>query len=284
MVGAGYLNFNGGTLEPSTSRTDLNSSFLNSGALTAMVVMDNGGTFNNMGQAVTIGTGFSHGGIAVIDGGMTFTGTGSVTLSASSTYNGGTTVNGGTLQLGNNQALGTGGLSVNVGELDLNGNSISLPSLSGGSGGLISDESTPAAFPPVPTMLTVAQGGTSTFGGTIRDGVNGQPLALTTSGTGTLILSGSNTYSGGTTVDAGTLIVNSSTALPDGTSLTVGAGGDFIFDPSVAGAPVAVSSGAAVTAVPEPGTLALPVAGAAAFAARRRKGLEVRSWGIATNP
>ncbi|MGA2253061.1 MAG: PEP-CTERM sorting domain-containing protein [Thermoguttaceae bacterium] len=60
-------------------------------------------------------------------------------------------------------------------------------------------------------------------------------------------------------------------ALPEGMSLTVGAGGTFIFDPSVAGEPVAVSSGAAVAAVPEPGTLMLAAAGAlVAFAAWRR--------------
>ena len=95
-------------------------------------------------------------------------------------------------------------------------------------------------------------------------------------GLGTLILSGSDTYTGGTTVDAGTLIVASGDALPDGTSLTVGAGGTLIFDPLAprrrAEASLAASP-AAVAAVPEPGTLVLLAAGAllAAFAAWRRK-------------
>ena len=74
---------------------------------------------------------------------------------------------------------------------------------------------------------------------------------------GTLILSGSDSYTGGTTVNAGTLIATSNAALPAGTSLTVGAGGTLIFDPSLAGSPVAGSSGGAVAAVPEPGTLVL---------------------------
>ena len=56
--------------------------------------------------------------------------------------------------------------------------------------------------------------------------------ALSLSGDGQLILSGTDNYTGGTTVSGGTLYVTKSSALPDGSSLTVGAGGVFIFDPS----------------------------------------------------
>jgi autotransporter-associated beta strand protein len=58
---------------------------------------------------------------------------------------------------------------------------------------------------------------------------------LIISGSGIVDLSGTNTYTGGTTVSAGTLLINASSALPDGTSLTVGAGGNFVFDPSATG-------------------------------------------------
>ncbi len=76
-----------------------------------------------------------------------------------------------------------------------------------------------------------------------------------------LILSGSsNSYTGGTYVEAGTLEITSAGAVPGGTSLTVGNGGAFVFDPSLAAAPVANSAAAA--AVPEPGTLVLLAAGA----------------------
>jgi autotransporter-associated beta strand protein len=78
---------------------------------------------------------------------------------------------------------------------------------------------------------------------------------LTKVGEGTLTLSGSNTYTGGTNVTTGTLIVTNAGALPSGTSLTVGAGGTFVFDPTQAGSAV-VSSGV-VTTVPEPATLTL---------------------------
>ena len=58
-------------------------------------------------------------------------------------------------------------------------------------------------------------------------------------GGGALILSGSNTYSGGTRVDSGLLQVTNMESLPEGGSLTVGAGATMVFDPTVVGTPVA---------------------------------------------
>jgi len=87
---------------------------------------------------------------------------------------------------------------------------------------------------------------------------NGNQLSLTMSASNrTLILSGSDSYTGGTTVNAGTLIAASEFALPGGTSLTIGTGGTFVFDPSVAAAPAT----GAIAVVPEPPTLALLGAG-----------------------
>ena len=61
--------------------------------------------------------------------------------------------------------------------------------------------------------------------------------SLVVDGPAELVLSGSNSYTGGTVVDAGTLIVDTSSAIPDGSSLIVGAGGTFIFDSSVTPGP-----------------------------------------------
>ena len=62
--------------------------------------------------------------------------------------------------------------------------------------------------------------------------ISGVGSSLTLGG-GTLVLSGANSYDGGTTVSAGTLILSNSSAIAANTSLTVGAGGTLIFDPSV---------------------------------------------------
>jgi len=68
---------------------------------------------------------------------------------------------------------------------------------------------------------------------------------------GTLILSGTNGYTGGTNAAAGTLVVTTSTAIADGSSLIIGAGGTFVFDPSVhATSTVVVAASPASTTVP----------------------------------
>ena len=62
---------------------------------------------------------------------------------------------------------------------------------------------------------------------------------LTIAGGGKVLLSGEeNTYRGGTVVDSGTLIIASrGPALPDGSRLSVGSGGELVFNASLAAAP-----------------------------------------------
>jgi autotransporter-associated beta strand protein len=103
--------------------------------------------------------------------------------------------------------------------------------------------------------LAINDSGSLTLSGGVSDGGTGESMTL--SGPGTLVLSGSNNYSGGTTVEGGTLEVLGSAAIADGTSLTVGTGGAFAAAPSPA-----ASAGEAVAAVPEPATLLLLAAAA----------------------
>ena len=93
--------------------------------------------------------------------------------------------------------------------------------------------------------------------------------SLTKIGGGALILSGTDLYRGGTKVNSGMLAVTSSSALPDNQSLTVGAGGTLIFDPSYSFSPILgtlappLAMNSPVNPVPEPNTLVLLMVGLA---------------------
>jgi fibronectin-binding autotransporter adhesin len=120
--------------------------------------------------------------------------------------------------------------------------------------------------------ISLTGSGSLAISGDISDDNGQEPLTLGGDGSGRLVLSGTNTYGGGTYITAGTLILESATALADGSSLTVGQGASAIFAP--AGPALAPA-----TAVPEPGTLVLlGMAGiiAAAAGIQRRNGKKAR--------
>jgi fibronectin-binding autotransporter adhesin len=207
---------------------------------------------------------------------LTKVGSGRLTLSGTNTYLDGTSVEGGTLQVGSARAIpygaGAGDIGISSsGVLDLAGYITNVNGLNGT--GIVDNFSAGTA------ALVVGNGdAASTFAGVLQNSnsASGGILALEKVGNGQLILSGSNTYGGGTIVNAGTLVVESPTALPNGSSLTVGQGASSLFAPSISASPAGASStaapGGAVAAVPEPGTLALLAAGvAAALAFRMRK-------------
>ncbi|MGD1017975.1 MAG: autotransporter-associated beta strand repeat-containing protein [Verrucomicrobiia bacterium] len=151
-------------------------------------------------------------------------GTGTETLGGSNSYSGGTTISGGTLKLGNANALGTGGLDMNGGTLNLNLYSISIADLSGSSGTILANNGGTAGT----YTLTVGSDNTSTtYGGMIANNTDGfgEKVALTKTGTGVLTLSGNSSYNGATTIGSGGAInIQSANAL--GTSaVTVNSGG-----------------------------------------------------------
>ena len=132
-------------------------------------------------------------------GNVTMLGPGTLALTASNTYSGGTTVGGGTLQLGNAAALGStsGAATISSGVLDLHGYNVGMGALSGA--GTIDNLSGSGTY-----TLTVGKGNASgTFSGVIQNTTGA--IALSKTGTGTLVLSGSDTYTGGTTISSGTL-------------------------------------------------------------------------------
>ncbi len=121
-------------------------------------------------------------------------GNGTLTLSGAVSYAGVTDVNAGILVIGN-AAFGGSALSLS-GTLDLGGQSLSVGRLGGA--GAVSNS--------VGGSVTVTVGSgnaNSLYWGTIRDGAG--TTALSKTGSGTLTLSGLNTYSGATVINAGTV-------------------------------------------------------------------------------
>lgn len=148
--------------------------------------------------------------------GITKSGAGTLVVSnTSNAYTGATTVSAGTLLLGATNALPTtAALTVASGALfDFNwGNSQTLGSLSGA--GTVNTRG---------ATLTVGDANSTTFSGVLSD--NGAYGALVKQGTGTLTLSGTNTFSGLTTINAGAITVASNSALGGATYGNVVASG-----------------------------------------------------------
>src|SRR5208282_4495256 len=211
-------------------------------------------------------------------------------LSGSDTFSGPVAVNQGAIFLDNPLALSQSNAvtlsnsstdSLSFSRLFLFGNSVTISNLqSAGSkpaqtgianGNPFMNADNPATPVTAAVTLTISQTANTTFAGTIADALNDGydpssglkpgPLSVVMAGPATLVLSGSNTFSGGLTVDAGTLVLSgtntygggtdvevgtldlaSNGALPSGSALSVGAGGTLVFGSMANGSPVGASS------------------------------------------
>ena len=145
-------------------------------------------TLSGAGSAIATDNNNTLSGVLSGNGGLTKTGTGTLTLTGNNTYAGGTAINDGTLK--GNIASGTD-LSIAASAIyDGDNKARSVGGLNGGGKILNTDG------------LTVQSGA---FGGVI-DNSN---TSLTKTGAGTLTLSGTNTYTGMTTVRSGALALGS---------------------------------------------------------------------------
>ena len=222
----------------------------------------------------------------VISGGYSLSkvGAGTLTLIGPNTYSGDTMVRAGTLRLQANHTLPIGtsvaiGNTSTSGTLDLGGYNQQVAGLT--AAGIASAQTIGNSSTSSDSILTYNSSWPSTFGGVIKDSVNGgtRSVALVVSG-GTLTLKGANTYSGGTSITSGTLVVGQDNALPTGTTVTLGAGSNSgllqLGDSSHAGSQTLaglVTSGtgtanAVVGGSPSTSTLALNSAGSITYAGR----------------
>ncbi|EKP1952250.1 autotransporter-associated beta strand repeat-containing protein [Salmonella enterica] len=236
---SGANSYTGGTLISSGTLVATNVDALGSGDVTdnATLELNTGGTFDNA---------ISGSGQVVKSGDKT------LTLSGSNTYTGGTLISDGTLVASNVESLGTGDVTNNA-TLELNTGGDFTNNISGSGQVVKSGDDT----------LTFSGSNTYTGGTTINDGTlvatsvealgsgdvtNDAVLALNTggdfanniggtgsvvkSGDETLTLSGTNSYTGGTTISGGTLVATNVEALGTGdvtnnATLELNTGGDF---------------------------------------------------------
>ena len=273
-LAAGTVNFTTGGLGASGAVTFTGTSALQYGAatttdLSSRLVFSNGviGTIDTGANNVTFATGFGASG----SGALTKAGSGTLTLSGSNSYSGATTVSEGTLIVANNSALGTSAVNVSsLGLLQLSGvtvtgqtlaltgngtNNISLQMIAGANAWTGDLTINPAA-----TTRIAANSGTSlnlagnialsstttdqlVFQGvgsiSVGGAISGASIVTRSStGNGTLSLSGANTYTGKTNINGGTLFASSLN------SVTTDAGlGTTHATSSNLGAPVTVANG-----------------------------------------
>ncbi|ECB7644511.1 autotransporter outer membrane beta-barrel domain-containing protein [Salmonella enterica subsp. enterica serovar Kentucky] len=258
-TGAGTLILNaentytGGTLISDGTLVASNVEALGTGDITdnAVLELNTGGDFDNA---------ISGSGQVVKSGDET------LTLSGSNTYTGGTIISGGTLVATNVEALGTGDVTDNA-TLELNTGG-DFDNAIGGTGSVVKSGDKTLTL----SGANSYTGGTTISGGTLvasnvealgsGDVTDNATLELNTggdfanniggtgsvvkSGDKTLTLSGTNSYTGGTTISGGTLVANNVEALGTGdvtnnATLELNTGGDF--DNAISGSGQVVKSG-----------------------------------------
>jgi fibronectin-binding autotransporter adhesin len=225
--GTATFNFTGAITGNGNSITKIGTSAV---SLTNTIALGAGTIAANAGT-LTLG------GIVSGTGGTITVGGGTITLSANNTFTSGVTLNTGLLNFNNTaptasaSPIGTGVLTINGGTIDQTANAqVTLATNNAQTWdgnftftGTHTFNIGTGAVTLTANRIVTNNGFSFTEGGAIGDGGSG--FSLTKSGNGLMILSGANTYSGGTTVTAGTLQFNSLAAIAgSGANVTVNSG------------------------------------------------------------
>ena len=210
--------------------------------LAANVFNITGNAINHAGEITNQGSATGNTNIGAVIGanvtGLTQnSATSTLVLSGNNAYGGATTISAGTLRLGAANVIPDGidkGSLALAGTLDLNGFSETINGLTGA--GTVDNTAVSA-----PATLTVTT--SSVFNGILQN--SGAALALVKAGNSDFILTGNNTYNGGTTINAGRLFIANSGALTpnggvrvnNGGTLNLNASGSPVFNQSIILAP-----------------------------------------------
>lgn len=173
-------------------------------------------------------------------GGLEKLGEGSLTLNAANTFSGDTLISGGLLVLGNANALQNSNVILNGGAIDYGAfNDVSLGGLTGTSDQTLNEG------------VTFIIGNADAASNSLYEGSLSGGGSLKKEGNSTLILSGSSSYTGGTSIAGGVVRAAHDSALGSG-AVNVAASGTLVIDQSVMLANnVAVASGSVDRAVSE---------------------------------
>ncbi|MES2921082.1 MAG: autotransporter-associated beta strand repeat-containing protein [Verrucomicrobiota bacterium] len=180
------------------------------GTITNTTDIINNGTlvYNRIGS-------FTYNGVISGTGALVKEGIGTQRLGVANTYSGGTTINAGDLQIDNGNAFGTGPLTLAAGSITARGASRTVPNPVTVNGDFTLNTSTAGGnvltlsgntdLTGATRTITVANIGGSAITGVISNG------GLTKAGTGTLTLTGINTYTGPTLISEGRLQIGNGT-------------------------------------------------------------------------
>ncbi len=188
-------------------------------------------------------------------------GVGTQTLSGANSYTGTTTVNGGTLLAGIADGAGIGGTgpgafgtnsAVTVsapGTLDIGGFNVGIGSLAGA--GTVQNSTATAA-----TLTTGGDGTNTNFSGVLQDSTTaGGKLSLFKTGAGNQTLSGTNTYTGLTTIFNGTLTLAGGSAIQDPSVGTPTAGAILIAPNALGAGTLALTSSETIGTLSDAGAV-----------------------------
>ncbi|MFM7245191.1 MAG: beta strand repeat-containing protein [Planctomycetaceae bacterium] len=228
---AGAITGSGGLLKTGAFNTFTltgSNSFTGGTTVSAGVLaIGNGGTTGSLvGDIATSGTvafnrsdAFTYPGVISGTGSLLKQPAGQLTLTTAHSYTGATTISGGTLALAAAEALADSTrVSIAAGAaLKLAGFSDTIGSLTG-TGAVILDSGT----------LAVGAANVTGYNATLFSGSISGAGGLTKVGTGDFQLSGTNTYSGATTITGGTLTIRSGSALPSTTPVVLSAGATLV--------------------------------------------------------